>query len=145
MGDLCYNYDLAIVDGNGDTGAVLDPTATGKVTVINFWGTWCTPCVAELPYFDQIAAEYDDVTVVAIHSAASRETAPAYIAEHYPDTRMLFSYDGGEGFTGEYYTALGGRGTYPYTVVLDSNGKITEIFFKALHYEDLKKAVDSIS
>ena len=144
VGELCYNYDLTIVDGNGDTGAVLDPTATGKVTVINFWGTWCTPCVAELPYFDQIAAEYDDVTVVAIHSAASRETAPAYIAEHYPDTRMLFSYDGGEGFTGEYYTALGGRGTYPYTVVLDEGGIIQKIFFSSVTYEDLKQAVDAI-
>ena len=145
-GDLCYDYRLPVVDGNGDSGEVLDPTATGKITVINFWGTWCTPCVAELPYFDQIASEYaDTVTVVAVHSAASRDTAPAYIAEHYPDTSMIFSWDGGEGFSGEYYTALGGRGTYPYTLVLDENGIITKIFYSSVTYEALKTAVDAIS
>jgi thiol-disulfide isomerase/thioredoxin len=56
VGNLCYGYDLPLVDGTGTTGETLDPTKTGKVTIINFWGTWCTPCVNELPYFDQIAA-----------------------------------------------------------------------------------------
>ena len=144
-GDLCYGYELPIVDGSGDSGQVLDPSATGKITVINFWGTWCTPCVAELPYFDQIASEYPDaVTVIAIHSAASRETAPAYIAGHYPDTKMLFSWDGGEGFNGEYYTALGGRGTYPYTLILDEQGIIQKVFFSSVTYEDLKQTIESI-
>ena len=145
VGDLCYNYDLPIVTADGDTGQVLDPIRTGTITILNFWGTWCTPCVNELPYFDQIAREYGDtVTVVAIHSAISRETAPAYIAEHYPDSPMVFSWDSGEGFTGEYYTALGGRGTYPYTVVLNEKGIITHVFVSSLHYEDLKNAVESI-
>ena len=143
VGQLCYDYDLEIVDKAGATGEILDPTATGKITIINFWGTWCTPCVAELPYFEQIADEYgEDVTVVAIHSAVSRETAPAYIGEHYPDTSLLFSWDNGEGFTGEYYTLLGGRGTYPYTVILDENGVIVKIFVSSLTYNDLKAVVD---
>ena len=145
VGDLCYDYQLPVVNGSGDTGEFLDPTATGKITIINFWGTWCTPCVNELPYFDQIATDYaDTVCVVAIHSSISKETSPAYIAEHYPDTQMFFSWDGGEGFTGEYYTALGGRGTYPYTVILDENGIITDIFVSSVTYEDLKTAVDAI-
>lgn len=145
VGQLCYNYDLPMVDGNGDSGLLLDPTATGKITVINFWGTWCTPCVNELPYFDQIAEEYADrVTVVAIHSAASRDTAPGYIAQYYPDSNMVFSWDGGDGFSGEYYTALGGRGTYPYTVVLDENGIIQKIFLSSVTYEDLRQAVEAI-
>lgn len=144
VGDLCYNYDLEIVDGKGHTGETFDPTATGKITIINFWGTWCTPCVNELPYFDQIAADYgDEVCVVAIHSSISKETAPEYIGKYYPDTKMLFSWDGGEGFTGEYYTALGGRGTYPYTVVLDQKGIIQKIFVSSVTYEDLKTAVEA--
>lgn len=144
VGDLCYNYDLEIVDGNGGSGQTIDPTATGKITVINFWGTWCTPCVAELPYFDQIASEYaDSVSVFAIHSSISKETAPEYIGKYYPETKMVFSWDGGEGFTGEYYTALGGRGTYPYTVILDENGIIVKVFVSSVTYEDLKNVVES--
>ena len=145
VGDLCYNYTLPIVDGTGDTGETFDPTATGKITIINFWGTWCTPCVNELPYFEQVAQEYgDQVCVVAIHSSISSETSPAYIAEHYPEAAILVSWDGGEGFNGEYYTALGGRGTYPFTIVLDENGVITEIFFSSVTYDDLKGAVENI-
>ena len=144
VGDLCYGMELEVVGAGGASGETLDPTKTGKITIINFWGTWCTPCVNELPYFDQIATEYaDTVSVVAIHSAISKETAPAYIGKYYPGTDMVFSWDTGEGFSGEYYTALGGRGTYPYTVVLDENGIIVQIFVSSLTYDDLKQVVEA--
>ena len=145
VGDLCYNYDLEIVDEKGGSGETFDPTATGKITIINFWGTWCTPCVNELPYFEQVATEYpEDVLVVAIHSSISKETAPEYIGKYYADSPMVFSWDGGEGFTGEYYTALGGRGTYPYTVVLDADGIIQKIFVSSVTYEDLSGVVTDL-
>ena len=139
-GDLCVNYDLEIVTGEAITTETVDPTATGKITIINFWGTWCTPCVAELPYFDQIATEYaDSVKVFAIHTNMVSETEPGYLAEHYPDSLITFARDG----VGEaYYTALGGRGTYPYTVILDETGKIVKIFWSSVHYEDLQAVVE---
>lgn len=141
-GMLCFDTDLPIVTAAGDTGNVVVPTKTGKITIMNFWGTWCTPCVAELPYFDQIATEYpEDVTVIAIHSALARETAPEYIGKYYPDSAMLFSWDSGA--TGDYYAMLGGRGTYPYTLVLDENGIIVKVFFSSVTYEDLKTTVDT--
>ncbi len=31
-----------------------------KVWVVNFWATWCAPCIKELPYFESLAAEYAD-------------------------------------------------------------------------------------
>ncbi len=34
-----------------------------KIRVINFWATWCKPCVAELPYFEQIHENYKDKNV----------------------------------------------------------------------------------
>ncbi len=145
VGDLCYGYDLEAVPEDGTT---IDPTQTGKVTVINFWGTWCTPCVNELPYFDQIAREYaDTVTVVAIHSSLSSNTAAGYVEQYYADSPILFAKDyplDETGLTSGYYTSLGGRGTYPYTVVLDENGIIQTIFVSSLTYEELKTAVDTV-
>ena len=144
VGALCYGYNLELVDENGGSGEFYNPPASGKLTIINFWGTWCTPCVNELPHFEKIAEEYSDtVDVIAIHSSISKETAPEYIGKYYKDSAMMFSWDGGEGFNGEYYTALGGRGTYPYTVVLDENGIIVEIFLSSVTYEDLKNAVEN--
>jgi len=37
-----------------------------KTYVINFWATWCKPCVKELPYFEQIQAEYKDKNVEVV-------------------------------------------------------------------------------
>ena len=143
VGDACYSYDLTRVDATGILEETINPTTTGKLTIINFWGTWCGPCVKELPYFDQIATNYkDDVVVIAVHTATVADTEPAYIAEHYPDSNILFAKDDGEGFYGTFYTALGGRDTYPYTVVLDENGVILKIFVNALEYEDLEKVVE---
>lgn len=143
VGDLCYGGELQIITPDGILETKTNPASIGKITIINFWGTWCTPCVNELPYFDKIASEYkDSVNVIAIHTDMVSDTAPKYIKNYYSNSNITFAKDLANE---EYYSKLGGRGTYPYTVVLDSNGKITEIFFKALHYEDLKKAVDSIS
>ena len=147
IGDLCHGYDLEIIDETGILAETIDPTATGKITIVNFWGTWCTPCVNELPYFDQIASDYaDSVTVIAVHTHMVVDTAPAYIASHYPDSKLVFAKDypiDEIGLVGGYYTALGGRGTFPYTVVLDENGIIRNIFVAALEYEDLQQAVES--
>lgn len=147
IGDLCHGYDLEIIDESGILADTIDPTATGKITIVNFWGTWCTPCVNELPYFDQIASDYaDSVTVIAIHTHMVVDTAPAYIASHYPDSKLVFAKDypiDEVGLVGGYYSALGGRGTFPYTVVLDENGIIRNIFVAALEYEDLQQAVEA--
>ena len=50
VGDTCPGYDVTIVDSTGILeGTTINPAETGKITIINFWGTWCTPCVNELP------------------------------------------------------------------------------------------------
>ena len=40
----------------------------GKVHIVNFWATWCAPCVKELPYFEQVNEEYsnDDVEITLV-------------------------------------------------------------------------------
>lgn len=142
IGDSCYGSDLNIITAEGICTDTINPIETGKITIINFWGTWCTPCVNELPYFDRIATDYkDSVSVIAVHTDSLKETAPDYIKGHYPQSNIIFACDTDNA---GYYTTLGGRGTYPYTVVIDQNGVVTEIFFEALEYEDLKEAVEKI-
>ena len=72
------------------------------------------------------------------------ETAPDYIQKHYPDSKMIFAkdYDENGDFVEDYYTTLGGRDTYPYTVILDENGVIVKIFFDSVEYQDLKTVVE---
>ena len=143
-GDLCYGADLPILDGYGETGATIDPTETGKITVIYFWGTWCSPCINELPYYEQIADRYgDDVAVVAIHTAISGDTAPDYIAENYPNSRIIFALDAEEDSSYDYYTWLGGTSSYPYTVILDENGVIVYVDHSTVSFADLNAIVET--
>ena len=127
VGELCPSYELEIFDENGLTGLEIDPSKTGKITIINFWGTWCTSCVAELPYFDNVATQYkDDVIVIAVHTAYMFDTAQSYVNDNYSDSDIVFAKDVPTSSDDVYYSTLGGEyGSYPFTVILDENGVIT--------------------
>ena len=55
------DFDLEIYDYDGFE-AFLNKK-DNKVHVVNFWATWCAPCVKELPYFEQLNASYADENV----------------------------------------------------------------------------------
>ena len=143
VGDLCPDFTVQVYDNA--TGELTEQTyspetSRGKVTVINFWGTWCDPCKAELPYFDQVASEDPDIVIVTVHSILDAPTAPEYISTNYPNSNMLFTQDSMQTVDGTEYdvfTLLGGRNSYPRTLILDSEGVITFAFTGSIHYEEL--------
>lgn len=107
----------------------------GKVQVINFWATWCGPCVKELPYFDALQEKYaDKVSVVAVHSDLVTEDVPAYLAPL--PYKIPFALDD-EGVL----TGFGGSMMLPHTVVLDENGVIIYNQVGSLTYEKLEEIV----
>ena len=143
VGDTCAAMDLAVYNSPDGKASFNVQDQLGKVTVINFWGTWCGPCIAELPHFDAVAEEYvGRVTVVAVHSDYKGETAAAWIAENYPDTHILFAQDEGDGGNGAYYTALGGEGDFPMTIVVDKDGVITFTCRGSITHGELEAAVE---
>ena len=131
VGQKLPSYSVEIFDENGVSGEFIDPSDLGKVTVINFWGTWCPPCVNELPEFSKVATEYKDtVTIVAIHSVSYfTSNAVSHIKNNFSDSDIVFARDinTGEGISDydECYEALGGNGYYPYTIILNEEGVIT--------------------
>ena len=140
VGNLCVSTELSLYT-NGDTFAV--DNNRGKVTVINFWGTWCGPCIAELPHFEEVAKTYaDTVTVVAVHSNYKAPTAAEWITKNYPETAILFAQDPDDGVNGAYYTALGGEGDFPMTIIVDAEGIITFTRRGSLTHDELVAAVE---
>lgn len=140
VGELCYDVTAPIIDKSGVTERQITLSELrGKVVVINFWGTWCSPCVAELPHFDDVAREYaDSVAILAFHSNSGHELADEHIAENFADSPIIFTSDD----TGEtYYWQLGGLGTWPTTVIVDANGVITAKFVGSVTHQELVAAV----
>ncbi len=141
VGNKCPTFSLERVDGNGNINI---KDLRGKVVVINFWGTWCTPCVAELPEFDHIATEYkDDIVIIPIHSVLGNSEAEKYVNTNYPNTDMIFAYDVPlDDYIDLYFEALGGGSQYPRTLVVDARGVITFAVDGGVTYDQLKAEVD---
>ncbi len=92
----------------------------GKVILVNFWATWCAPCVEELPSLDRLQAELggDDFSVVAIAAEGRmQERGPAFfdklgIAELalYADPRLGLARD------------MGATTALPLSILYDAKG-----------------------
>ena len=145
-GSDCPDFEVPVYDNvTGElTEQTYSPeTSRGKVTVINFWGTWCLPCKDELPFFDRVAREDEDVVVVAVHSVQDMAGAPSHIAENYPDSAIIFAQDSalsGAG-TDDVITMMGGGMQYPYTVIVNAEGVITYLGAGSMTYEQLAALV----
>lgn len=92
----------------------------GKVVVLNFWATWCPPCVREMPLFDELQRAHPDtlqVVGIAIDDAAA---VADFLAEHPVNYPVLI----GNPAAVEVSRRLGNRlQGLPFTVVFDRFGK----------------------
>src|SRR5215468_7172914 len=68
-GDTAPEFTIAADNGH----AVSVPSFGGKVLVLNFWASWCPPCVQETPSLSQFAAQYAPKGVVVFGVSVDRD------------------------------------------------------------------------
>ncbi len=75
------DYDFQLTDVNGNL--VRFEAFKGKVIFLNFWATWCPPCLAEMPDIDHLYAEInkEEIAFVMISSDENFETAKNFISK----------------------------------------------------------------
>ena len=123
----------------------------GKVVVINFWETWCSACVHELPYFDRIQKEYEgEVEVLALAGVTSTvDAAAAWMnrdgwATVTPETDWRdFSLTVGWLET-ETCTDMGCLGSLPRTVIVNKKGIVSYAADGSMTYESLKSEIEAL-
>ncbi len=135
-GERCADFSIPLYGAEG--GSFTLSEQRGKVVVLNFWATWCTPCIAELPFFQQLHDAYGgDVAVIAIHSDLVTEDVQGWL-----DSKG-YTLPFGQDTDGSVIRSLGGSTMLPMTVVLDRNGTILYNAVGSLDYAQLEALVNS--
>ena len=92
----------------------------GKVVVLNFWATWCPPCVAEMPSLERLhrALGPEGLAVVTVSTDEDREALEEFVTR-YGLTLPVLLDPGGQVASGSYRTT-----GYPETFVIDREGSL---------------------
>jgi len=95
----------------------------GKVTLVNFWASWCEPCREEFPHMAELYREFDrqDFDIAAISDDVSDGQMRAFVREFAPPFPILV----GRGRMKGVYHFRG----LPYSVLLDRQGRVIERIF----------------
>lgn len=94
----------------------------GKVLVVNYWATWCTPCREEIPVFIRLQRKYGDKGLQFVGVAIDRAEAVAAFSREFG---MNYPVLLGGSDAIEISRQAGNRmGALPFTVILDRSGAI---------------------
>lgn len=113
----------------------------GKVLVVNFWASWCPPCVEEMPTLDKIAQEYVSKNVLIVGIGID---SPSNIRQFLEKTPVSYPIMIG-GLDGSALAKQMGnaQGALPYTVIINAKGKSVFTKLGKISEEELKKAINS--
>ena len=102
----------------------------GKVVVLNFWATWCPPCVSEMPSLVALQDRMKDrITVLAVSVDEDRNAYHQFLKDHA--VALLTVRDGAQ-----KSNALYGTFKFPETYIIDREGKIRRKFIGAVDWND---------
>lgn len=105
----------------------------GKVVVLDFWATWCNPCLKSLPHLDQLQRKHPEIAVIAINTDDPAEARALFDQRQYS---MQLVY--GDQAAADRY----GVQAIPHTVLIDRNGVVRRVFRGG--GADLESAVNAL-
>ena len=133
VGATLPSFTLAALNGSEVTIALGE-----KATVINFWATWCPPCVAEMPELNAFASEQGPK--VAFYAVNLREDAASVNDFMYRNGYSLFTLLDSQGAIGALFQVR----YIPTTLVADREGKIVFRKSGGLNKAELDRIVNGL-
>jgi cytochrome c biogenesis protein CcmG/thiol:disulfide interchange protein DsbE len=111
----------------------------GKVSVIDFWATWCEPCIAEIPKFNQLHEQYPNIQVIGITVMSPHEDIKPKVAETGMKYTVLVGND-------DVMDGFGGLVGFPTTFIVTKDWKIYKKYLGALpnKQERIKKDIEKL-
>ena len=93
----------------------------GKLVLLNFWATWCAPCIDELPSLQELQKQRPDIQVLAVSIDDDPAAYRAFLKQY--DINLLAARDGSQGVNLKY-----GSVRVPETYVIDRGGTVRRKF-----------------
>ncbi len=110
----------------------------GKVVLLNFWGTWCPPCKAEIPAFERMAVEHRENLEVVGAAVFSSE---AKVLQFCADFQVNYPV-----FMGSYelMEKYGKVSAIPTTFIIDKKGRIVDLVIGSRSQAQYEKMIQPL-
>ena len=99
--------------------------------IIDFWATWCPPCIAEIPHFISLTKKYPNVLILGVSLDQSIENVKTFINENKVNYPIVFADNAMNKIIEKDFGQIK---SIPTTYIFDSNKKLIK---KAVGYKDL--------
>lgn len=127
VGDTAPDFTITADNGHTITAAHFG----GRLLVLNFWATWCQPCVEEVPSLDQFAREMASSGVVVLGVSVDKD--PRTYRAFLDRARVSFmtARDPQAKISADY-----GTFKYPESYIIDTKGKVVQKIIGATNWTD---------
>lgn len=123
--------DFSITADNGQT--VTRTNFGGKLLVLNFWATWCAPCIEELPSLDQFQRQFANSGVVVLGVSMDKDEKLYKRFLSRVNVSFLTARDPANKINAEY-----GTYKFPETYIIGSDGKVLMKIINSTNWVDEK-------
>jgi cytochrome c biogenesis protein CcmG, thiol:disulfide interchange protein DsbE len=113
--------DFTVVDGSR---SVQLSSYRGKVVVLNFWATWCAPCIEEIPSLNELQRQMPQLVVLGVSVDQDEAAYRQFLNEHKINFTTIRDAQ-------QHSNALYGTFVFPDTYVIDRKGEIRRKFINA--------------
>lgn len=131
--------DYLLKDARGQTHTMADNR--GRVTLVNFWATWCPPCVHEIPSMNRLAAAYNprDFAIVSVNFKESLAHVLAFMDKIAVDFPVLIDPDGAAAARWRVFA-------FPSSFLVDRQGRVRYSVNTAIEWDtpEVRAVIDRL-
>ena len=132
VGNTVPDFSVTSLEGN----TINKDSLKGEVVVLNFWASWCTPCMAEIPELKELAANSKAKVIGIALDENGLETVKPFAEAH----KINYTVAVGSQDLFQQFNGVG----IPYTLVLDPTQRIVKIYRGPTDRESLEADLKTI-